>query len=80
MTPLISSQERDRRTQTLVTIMRANIREDDRRARLATKRLLFAIEFGAFEESAALWNSIWADVMAQTNSREWNEIMNKGMH
>jgi hypothetical protein len=47
---------------------------------LPKKRLLFGIKFGAFEEGAALWNSIWADVIAQTDGREWNEIMNEGKH
>jgi hypothetical protein len=75
MTSLMSSQDRALITQALVTIMRARIDEDERRERLVTERVLFAIEFGTSEEGAALWNSVWADVMAQTDGRQWNDFM-----
>jgi hypothetical protein len=76
----MTSQDRARMTQALVNIMRADIREAARRDHLATGRLLFGIEFGSFEEGGALWNSVWADVMAQTDCRQWHEIMNEGKH
>ncbi len=49
--------------------------EADRRAKLAHICLM---TYALRGESA--WRAIWADVMAKTGCKSWNEIMKEGMH
>jgi hypothetical protein len=76
----LTNEDRERLTRSLVKIMEAPIPEEDRQAKLATKRLMFGIMVAPLEdgdkEGRNLWNSIWADVMVRTtDKRSWAEVM-----
>jgi hypothetical protein len=70
---------RDQITGTLIKVIKMElprgITEADRRAKLAHICPMTNVTHG---ESA--WRAIWADVMAMTGCKMWNEIMNEGKH